>query len=173
MSVTIYSLAADPNDSRKCEGSINISDTEWRLFQYCEASDWNLAQGFKEWVSKDKPSMCLIRETCQDKKFWRAIRAHAIQNARSALLNTRFLKDQLVASMVGDQLSNRQLQAINLSMKMLGVGQNSNRGKVIVQPNKIEVEFATNDTSALPSQENVTKGILGPSNEAIEIEDKP
>jgi hypothetical protein len=88
--------------------------------------------------------MGVKQEWAKDKVFWPAVRALQAQIARARHLNEDFVKDRMVAVATGDMpVSKQQMQAINMSARILGMGlaQNQPHGKVTVQPDQITVEF--------------------------------
>lgn len=127
----IYSLA-----TQEC---ITVTSTQYLFMERLaiHQGDMNLAFG-------DVPvSMAAKQAWAKDPLFWPAVMAHQQQLATANALTLEFLKSHLVNGVRGKGISKTANQAINLSMRLLGYGQeNKNRhARIELTPESVTVEF--------------------------------
>ena len=84
----------------------------------------------------------LYQQFIVDEIYWAAVTAAVEMRVRAKRLNPDYLKDFMVASIDGTRLpSKQQMQAVNLSMRMIGLGQLNKSTRVEASPDSIKITF--------------------------------
>ena len=110
---------------------------------------WNFLNGMVELAGdlgavrvKYPMSDMLLAQFQQDKTFWPMVETATTIAVRGRRLDPDYLKDYMLATLEGSQPRTKaQSQAINSTIRLLYGQQSTNSGKVVIQPNRIEVTF--------------------------------
>lgn len=145
-----YSCAPQADNPTKCVGIVDISSSQYEFIQLVAQCSGDLNEAFG--LMPCSPGC--KQEWAKDPIFWPAVRALQAQIARAKHLNEDFVKDKMVAAVNGEfPITKQQMQAINLSARVLGMGlaQNQTRSRVDIQPDRITVEFSDGPPQSLPA----------------------
>ena len=142
-----YSFAPSITDPTMCQGVIEVSEAQWEFLQQLAAHGYNVHLTRKDFAITDE-QLAIWKA---DPLFWPGIRAAYCMHARAARLTPEYLKDYALSSLEGIKKPTKvQVAVLNASLRLLGIGNDGMRGKVVVEPNHIEVSF-NDGVQALPS----------------------
>jgi hypothetical protein len=157
-------------------GLINVTTWQRSFLDTVSECGGNIQKAFE----KIGPcTMSFKQDMVRDKPFWNAVLALRSSIARASVLNEGFLKDHMVACITGEKkLTSIQVQAINVAIRAIGMGQYRQQGKVTVTPEQIQVEFSDgpviqaplNKPSAQAPVENAATGQPDPSIKLLAVD---
>lgn len=144
-----YSCAAREDNPNIPVGIVELTSEQYEFIQVLAQCRGDLNKAFALMPC----SMGVKQGWAKDRVFWPAVRALQAQIARAKHLTEDFVRDRMIAVANGEMpVSKQQMQAINMSARILGMGlaQNHQQGKVSIRPEEITVEFG--DALAGPAE---------------------